>query len=327
MAVNDSVKENRGLDEAIAGMNNMRGLMALWIVLGHLGMNMNMENRAFLLMQRFDLAIVGVFFFLSGYGLEKSFRNKKDYLRSIVIKKIPRLFIMTIVQYFLTIGCFLLFHYRYEGEGLISEYIKSLNWYMWELAVLYLVFFISHMLFKNVKAFYLAGILSAALMITVFLVQGPYAGCFSGMAFPAGMIICGIKKKAEEFIDASYIRSFLIVLSLLIISGLLVFLPQSSFVALIWKNLFSVVFALFAALIFLKTDIRSRILRFLAAMSPEIYLYQFTAAGLVSLILYRRNDLNRGLVFAACSFVLTFVMALAVYAIRTVIEKQFHKSR
>ncbi|MBP5606805.1 MAG: acyltransferase [Lachnospiraceae bacterium] len=317
--------DGKEFDGAVITFNNMRGVMALWIVLGHIGMNMNADQGFFMILQRLNLAVVGMFLFLSGYGLERGYANKEGYLKSVPLKKIPRLFTMALIQYIIAELCFLLIGFKRQTAGFIGEFFKNTNWYIWEIISLYIVFFLSHLVFKDVKAYYAAVILSLALMVFMYSTQGANAACYSGMAFPAGMMIYRIAGKAGKRIKGSYARYLIFSLILTAAAGASVLLPKNNIFTVLGKNFFSIMVSWLVLMIFLKIDIKSRVLGFFAAMSPEIYLYQFTASTIVSLMLFKFGILRRGLGFALLSVVLTFIMSVTVYLCRKTIERGLRK--
>ena len=312
------------MDASVQRLNDLRGLMAIWIVLGHLALSMDSQRNIFLLMQKGDLAIVGLFFFLSGYGLEKSFEKKQDYLRGFLFKKTARLLLMTWVQFGVTELCLYLvkFPRDYKGiTGILSEYATNLNWYMWELALMYLIFFVSHLLFKNKKASYVtAAILTVALLVALYALQGSFASTYSCLAFPAGMIIYKVKHKFEKACVSRYGEMFVGLLILTGVSTSAMLIPKEFFASVLVKNIFCVCFVTFMAVIFLRLDSQKESFKVLAKFSPEIYLYQFPAAS-VTMAIACRERMPRGLKYAAVTFVLTMVMAVIMYALRRAFER------
>ena len=312
------------MNVSVQRLNDLRGLMAIWIVLGHLALSMDAQRNIFLMMQKADLAIVGMFFFLSGYGLEKSLETKKDYLRGFLFKKMARLLLMTWVQFGVTELCLYLvkFPRDYSGlTGILGEYASNLNWYMWELALMYLIFFVSHILFKDKKAYIAATVLSVLLLITLYYFQGAFASTYSCLAFPAGMIVYACRHKFEKASGSRFGEMFI---ALLILTGLTTastIMPKDLFASVAGKNLFCVCFVILAAVTFLRLEADDKPYRILAKFSPEIYLYQFPAASVTMAIACRHHDRPRGLLYAAVTFVLTMVMAVIMYLVRRGFEK------
>ncbi|MCR4585532.1 MAG: acyltransferase [Lachnospiraceae bacterium] len=317
------------MDSGVQRLNDLRGLMAVWIVLGHLALGMDVQKNLFLILQKGNLAIVGLFFFLSGYGLEKSLEKKPDYLKTFLFKKISRLFLMTWVQFGVTELCFLLlrFHRDYNGlRGVLREYALGVNWYMWELALMYLIFFVSHLLFVGRKAYFAAVLLCAALLAGLYGMLGAYAATYSCAAFPAGMIIYAAKQKLEKAAESRYGEMFIALLILTGISAYSMVMPKDIFISAAGKNVFCVFFVMLTSLIFLKLDVNTAAFKSLSRMSPEIYLYQFPAASVATIIAARRGGGPKGLTYAAAAFALTMLLALIVYVLRKTAEKMIDEN-
>lgn len=312
------------VDAAVQRLNDMRGLMAIWIVFGHLGISMSGKNGLFLMMEKLDLALVGMFFFLSGYGLEKSLKYKEGYLNSFIPKKAARLLLMTWVQFGVTELCLYLvsFPRDYSGlTGVLREYANNLNWYMWEIAVMYLIFFVSHILFKDGKAYFAAAVLTIGLTAAIYCFLGAYAACYSCLAFPAGMIFYSKRELIGRNEASMFGSMFLLAMVLCCATGFSMVLPKESVIAVGGKNLFCVSFAFFTLVLFLRLDVKSKLLKFLSRISPEIYLYQFPAGSVLMALYCRGKGRPREYMYALLTFALTMAMALIMYALRRIFEK------
>jgi peptidoglycan/LPS O-acetylase OafA/YrhL len=312
------------VDAAVQRLNDLRGLMAIWIVFGHIGISMSGKNGLFLMMEKLNLAIVGMFFFLSGYGLEKSLERKEGYLNSFIPKKAARLLLMTWVQFGVTELCLYLvsFPRDYSGvSGVLKEYANNLNWYMWEIAIMYLIFFISHIIFKDRKAYFAAAILALALTEAILYYLGAYAACYSCLAFPAGMIFYSKREIIGRNEASMFGNMFILAMALCCATGFSMVLPKESTLAVLGKNFFCVSFAFFMLVLFLRLDISSKILKFLAKISPEIYLYQFPAGSVLMALYCRGKGKPREYMYAFLVFALTMIMALVIYALRRMFEK------
>lgn len=72
---------------SVQNLNYLRGMMALWIVLGHCGAKFSDETLWLFIIHKSCLIVVGFFLFLSGYGLELSLDKKENYLEGFLQKK------------------------------------------------------------------------------------------------------------------------------------------------------------------------------------------------------------------------------------------------
>lgn len=68
----------------------LKGIMAIFIILAHLRNFMTFLNDTAIgsILTASGYLLVGMFFFLSGYGLAESFRNKENYCKNFVKKRI-----------------------------------------------------------------------------------------------------------------------------------------------------------------------------------------------------------------------------------------------
>ena len=123
----------------------LRGILALLVVLHHL----HLYSPGGYLGMVYDLAgilCVTLFFFLSGYGLEKSARSKAGYGRRVLTKRIPAI----LVPYLAFTGIYWLgFGYSLKEvlQGFVNGFpIVANAWYIHCLLVLYLSFALGQML-------------------------------------------------------------------------------------------------------------------------------------------------------------------------------------
>ncbi|MGN1421155.1 MAG: acyltransferase family protein [Eubacterium sp.] len=140
--------------------NILRGIMALDVVLFHFSLDSLNVNIKFLSVCQGDDA-VKVFLFLSGYGLMYQYMHKgKSYLDSFFTKRFAKI----IIPFIVTAIPYIIFYKAsggYYGAGefnvstLFSEFFKNgytvvyNAWYVVELMVLYIVFFVCCKLSKG----------------------------------------------------------------------------------------------------------------------------------------------------------------------------------
>ncbi|MCM1405584.1 MAG: acyltransferase [[Clostridium] fimetarium] len=92
---------------------------------------------------------VGLFFFFSGYGLTYSYRTKGDaYLKNFFRKRYIRLLIPLVTAYLITLPIYAVCKGPIKAETLATTLIwggpyLKFSWYVSEIAVVYLLFFIA----------------------------------------------------------------------------------------------------------------------------------------------------------------------------------------
>ncbi len=70
-------------------MNALKGFSAISIIVGHIGVHCSNYAKEYLKQTPYGLiSVYPAFFFCSGYGIIKSYKNKTDYLNYVLNQKI-----------------------------------------------------------------------------------------------------------------------------------------------------------------------------------------------------------------------------------------------
>ena len=168
------------------------------------------------------ILFTGVFFFFSGYGLLVGLYTKPDYLRSILTKRIPSVLIPFWCVNFLGI---LLNRFVYGLRGsLFSDFcdltgitlVNSNGWFIIEIVILYLAFYLAFRLIRSRDAALLLLCLFTIALIVFSLLQGhdppgDKSHWFRGEwwfnstgTFIAGMLYARFREKAEALAQKCY---------------------------------------------------------------------------------------------------------------------------
>ncbi|MCR5010849.1 MAG: acyltransferase family protein [Lachnospiraceae bacterium] len=206
------------------------GFFAVLIVFHHLVQQSGSNDAGLLyILEDFGVGFVGVFFFFSGYGLYESFKKKDDYLNNFFKKRYPAV----LIPAYTALIIFLLFDIIDGGITSPLDFIakitglKLLNphmWYIVEIAILYLLFF---MVFRLIKKH------SVALAILFICVLGMVAGSllsghgdawFQGewwyntsLLFPFGIWFSMHKEKLMELMKHYYMLLMPVTLVLFVV--------------------------------------------------------------------------------------------------------------
>ena len=144
------------------------GFFAVLIVLHHLVQTIGPENASiFIFLENFGICLVSVFFFFSGYGLIRSLKQKPDYLKSFLKKRLPGVVIPFYICIFIfyIVGLLTGKHYGLtESIGYLTGFIllNTHMWYIVEIILFYLVFYLIYRFVKKRK--------TAFLLMTAFLI-------------------------------------------------------------------------------------------------------------------------------------------------------------
>lgn len=270
-------------------MNQLRGVLALVVMLSHIW---GYTGLVFLVpFNKVVTIAVGFFFFLSGYGMIKSFYIKEKYLRNIICVKIPFLLWMSVFAYVFSVVLeLILLSSQKERIFLpisIKQYFMTTNWYVYELLGFYLIFiFVMKFVSEKYQLIVVAGISVIAFVILYNseLVEAYYN---SIIGFWIGMF-CGrygcihIMKKYK----AGYIVGWLI----LVISFVgMFFLDRQSMLFALIRNIAAVGALIVVLYIIRFLDIDVKMMRYLSTISPEIYFYHMPIALILSHIVKNKT--------------------------------------
>lgn len=132
----------------------LQGFCAILVVLHHVSQSLMEQASPLTFLADIGVCFVGIFFFFSGYGLLKSLNTKPDYLHHFLRKRLP----VILVPFYITIVVFLIVSKMlgasYETTEFISyltgwKLINSHMWYIVEIFLLYIIFFVIFRLIKN----------------------------------------------------------------------------------------------------------------------------------------------------------------------------------
>ncbi|MBO4496506.1 MAG: acyltransferase [Clostridiales bacterium] len=291
---------------SLASSKAIQGFAAVAIILHHLSQDLLEKAGPFQFLSECGVLFVGIFFFFSGYGLYTSLKTKKDYLKGFLKKRL----VTILIPFYMCIAVFtiascicgtkysiLKLVYTLSGWSLINGHM----WYIVEIAILYLAFFIIFKLIKNRTAATIVMTIFVLLMMggSLYLCHGEDFSCSywfmgewwynSSLLFIVGMIVSkhqdGLRKIAR--------KGYIVLLPLFgILTGVLgritkTFLEKYSY----WSEIpgedpryldklrclsvqvpFILCFVFFVLLLMMKVRFGNPVLKFLGAISLELYL-------------------------------------------------------
>ena len=189
---------------------SLRLILAITILLFHAG--------DFFAFHFYDIAYLCVagFFFLSGYGLFYNYSHKKKYLSTFLQKRYPAIlipfWIWGIIGCILITVCFATyddFFTRFQ-----SLFFSVPRWFVTELLVFYLIFFVSLLMLKEKLAILTIIVFSIVAMISLATYFDSIPYCASGMGFFIGVLWARHADTIGVFLK-KYYYGFLFVLILL----------------------------------------------------------------------------------------------------------------
>lgn len=256
----------------------VKGILAVLIVLHHLSQNLEMDGVLGLLLNNVGVLCVALFFFFSGYGLQKSYQGKPHYRETILKKRIPSVLVPYV---------FLIFLY-WLLSGIVSEPytlsevlfslingrpIVSFSWYTLCILITYVNYFLSTLLFcRQKKGIFLYN--GVCTVLWVFLCRRlGYAEYWynAAIAFPLGIFWAVYGEKITPWLCKHYLPTAILSFAIFGVSYSVALIARKTdvFVSLYW--IACVGFLLFVVLILMKFTFRNPILSFLGKLSFELY--------------------------------------------------------
>ena len=280
---------------SISNANALRGISAIEIMLGHIGIATSniyqFPNR------KAGILFVGVFFMISGYGLAYGYYNKPNYLNGFIKNRFTKLLLPAI----LVIIVETIINHDFSW----SMFFSGARWYVWELLVLYVLFYVTYRLFDKNKLCILTFLCIVIILIAYYIgLDNPWYG--STLCFSLGIAYYKYKSKSQNLTS---IKRLLIVIGLFIILGISIlsfFVYEDTFIGnVLSRNLASFIFCSIVLLMLEKFNMNNSFSNGLAKISYEIYLVH----PLIILIV-RLLNINSAYIFTVTVIIITIAVSV-----------------
>jgi membrane-bound acyltransferase YfiQ involved in biofilm formation len=241
----------------------LRGILAVEIVLGHV-YGYTEGNKLLYLNDRIAIWVVGMFFFLSGYGLMISFHKKENYLKKFLLKRIGIIIIPFLIMKLINFGL-----------GLSNDFIGSLlnDWFTIEIIVVYIVWYVSYKFMSEKHAFVIL-----AVLVFVLNVLGCYYNIGtrwygSTACFLAGIMWEHLERRLVSYFTSRYVKSLIGAGGLILIGGILFIKLGEDNIALgaLLINITCILICCIIYILLMKFTIGNIVTNFLGTISWEIY--------------------------------------------------------
>jgi len=287
---------------------SMQAFAALMIILHHMVQTISKYGDEYCgpitIWNSFGILFTSIFFFFSGFGLYKSYKNKKNYLDGFLTGRLPRLlipFMLTNILYLMVLSFGRVFTLRHVFTSILGITLINTNaWFMVEIIILYIAFYICFR--KNdseAKALRLITLITIILVLISLLlghdrteINGHW---FMGewwynvtLIFPIGMLVARYEAKIKTFAYKYY--SEVLPFSIFLLIGCFFYEEYildtigyyqewtghpgiaAKLITLPCQVLLCLIFMWVVLLINLKLEFGNRVLKFLGGISLEIYL-------------------------------------------------------
>lgn len=264
-------------DECYKRLNSMRGIMALEIIIGHV---VRYEHSYLVPFGKFMLVAVGFFFFVSGWGLCRSFHEKPQYLNSFIRTR----FLYLAGVAFVALGVIAIVDtispvktdyssYSPVLGTIIQNIFVRTNWYVRELLLLYLLFYF---IYKYVPKHQLLFLTISILIVSCGLYRLGYVRCWyaSILAFPMGFFVY---EKFYEIIAVLRSKKGIIIIGGFGALGLCsILVGENNFAVSLLTNNSLCICAIMILVLFLGNFYTyNKVKLFLNKYATELFLFQF----------------------------------------------------
>ncbi len=310
-----------------------KGIAAIAIVLDHIWFSTNS-----IWLKPFYLSaflVVGLFFYLSGYGLIKSQPKETSVFQITMVRRLLSIIIPVLIANALFVCTLIIAGSTYTlPEALFSivnifggDRINSAVWFIFNLVFLYVLYFISFRLFnKETAVLCLLGM--TCVMTALFVIFTPNQYNLFGMnfCFVVGIIVGYFEHRIFAFIKKKPIKSVLISLGFFLLFLLLYqyFYENIVIGKVIFRNLSAIWFSLFVVIFGLLIKLQNKSTLFWGKISFELFLYHNLFITLFrSNIFYIPDDSIYTVSVLIATFICSFLINKLDVKINGVIRKKF----
>ena len=148
----------------------IQGFAAVAIIVHHLSQELAQKAGTIGFFEGLGVLFVGIFFFFSGYGLYTSLKTKENYLKGFLKKRLVTILVPFYICILVFVAAACICGEKFtplQLLGVLSGWalINGHMWYIVEIAILYLAFFLIYRLIKNrIAATFVMGIFVLAMM-------------------------------------------------------------------------------------------------------------------------------------------------------------------
>lgn len=318
-------KYNKNINDIAFTMNNsiaLRGICSIEIMMGHLGIATG--SLALFPNRKAGILFVGIFFALSGYGLMYCIKNKEGYLKNFFKNRLGKLLLPA--YFIFVIGIVLQSVISKNGSNMICVFDVKLffiatNWYVWELLILYTVFFISLKVDRKMERFHIWILIFSILFIGfahAMNFERPWYG--STLCFWGGIIYFLYQNKFKETFVIKHPAINLISCCFVMVLALGMFFYLGGVMGvLISRNVAAMSFVMVVITLLYRFNIGNKASIWLGKYSYEIFLFHP-----IFINLFRRkieNNVTYSLAVIGTTVLASYIFKTCEKWLKHVIEK------
>ena len=316
--------------------NALKGLCAIYVIFHHLCTYMAGVYPSFLFFEKAGFLMVGMFFFISGYGLMYGVLNKTDYLKGFFTKRI----LSILVPYYI-INIFYIIS-KYIVGVLDTKYIVLSIfgyhlWYVMAILILYAGFWFCFKVFGNQKGVAAITAYTLIYIIVMYILYKHFGKTELGfwwynsvLCFPLGIWYCKYKETVNIFFKKHYLFSFITVT--IIFAAAMYYTAaeynESTPYLLLAEIVCSVFFAIWVVIISMKMQFGNKPVNLCGKMSLELYLshalFIFFLRSNITIFGYTVY-ISNNMLYLVSILTGSFVFSFTVNKISAILTKPFKK--
>lgn len=313
-------------------------MLALTIVLHHLALRVKVDTFLFKYFSEVGFLVVSVFFFFSGYGVQKSYITKQEsYRKGFLLHRLPTV----LIPYVIITALYWLMYFvdgtRYSIKDIIAQLVEgtpivTFSWYIVTISVFYVVFWVMMTLCKQRYGLMICiGCLWYITYVICCIKMGYKDQWYnSGQLLIFGMWFATYEKRIIRVIEKTYFvftpATLLLCAVIYCFKNPIASVLRIDSALLLLRMTVAVLFVLIGVLFSLKFAIGNKLLRFLGDISLEIYLLQgLFIAGLRNSIIYIQNDSLWCIMVLAGTIMLAYVLHHIFVPIQKNIDRYIKK--
>lgn len=302
----------------------VRGIAAIFVVFSHFltlqGKQVYNLGPAILFRWTGGLGVC-IFFFISGYGLWTKYQDNIITCH-FLWKRFKNIIPTVLVLRF--IFAFLLKTYQkgYKYFLLYTLNIEAPLWFITEIIIIYILYYIAAKVGKKHRIFLMTGLL-ILMSIIFYLLDMDERWYNANLVFTAGMLFAKYRVNFLIFYQKHYWIKLGLNVFLFIICSVGFSLFKGRLLAISLKLIAGSLFSICLVAVLMKIQVNSRLLLFIGKYSLQIYVIHLSLRELISITIGRRSPL----LFFSLGFISTFLLTI-IYQyierkIRNVISTSF----
>lgn len=276
----------KGINELYLSKENtqvLKGIFIIIVFLSHIKGYAEFDSRGDLIVKiiltYLGQLMVAFFLFASGYGILESVKLKGEkYIRNMPKNRIGKTFFDFSLAILLFLGLDIVIGQRYSGQTIVLAFtgwtsVGNSNWYMFAIFTLYLITFISFLVFSNSIELSIISV-SILSLLYVYIMSGVKDTWWSDtyLCYMAGMWYSFFKDKIDGWLRKVGICGWGITAALII--GSYIYISFYRHTRLLVYNVAAILFCLVLVFLSMKISFKSRILSWCGKNLFWLYILQ-----------------------------------------------------